>query len=351
MDFHRRLGNGRLAEVLGPAALPTDRFIRTLGLHRAAGASLAYLRPDSLTLLEAYAAGVNAFLAARSGPLPPEFLVLGYQPEPWVPTDSLVWMRVLALDLSRNWHDELLRARLARRLSEDQIDDLWPDSVGPAPITLVELAGTLPAEALAAVLPPAPPPGMGSNAWVLDGSRTASGAPLLANDPHLRLAAPGPWYLTHIATPERTLIGASMAGLPGIVLGHNGTVAWGFTNTGPDTQDLFVERVDPDDPTRYLTPDGWLPFGTRDEVIQVDGGEPVTLRVRETRHGPVLSDLLPAAGDVLEPDQVLALGRCKACGANPPPASNKSRTVSSRPIWLKTESRRCALAGVTSKAS
>jgi penicillin G amidase len=307
MDFRRRLGAGRLAEVLGPAALPTDRFIRTLGLEEAARASLAYLRPDTVALLEAYAAGVNAYLATRSGPLPPEFLILGYQPEPWQPVDSLAWMRVLALDLSTNWRDELLRARLARRLSQDQIADLWPGSGTNAPITLVELARTLPADALAAALPPAPPPGLGSNAWVLAGSRTTSGAPLLANDPHLGLSAPGPWYLAHLKAPGRELIGASMPGLPGVVLGHNGSIAWGFTNTGPDTQDLFVERVDPDDPARYLTPDGFAPFAVRDEVIRVAGDAPVRLRVRATRHGPVLSDLVPATADVLEPDQVLAL--------------------------------------------
>ena len=309
MDFRRRLGSGRLAEVLGAAALPTDRFIRTLGFERAAKASIAHLRPDTVALLEAYAAGVNAYLSTRTGPLPLEFLILGYEPEPWTPADSLVWMRVLALDLSGNWRDELLRARLARRLSSDQIADLWPQSMASAPITLVELAQGLPADALAAALPPAPPPGLGSNAWVLDGSRTASGAPLLANDPHLGLSAPGPWYLAHLKAPGRELIGATMPGLPGVVLGHNGTIAWGFTNTGPDTQDLFVERVHPGDRSRYLTPDGSAPFAIRDEVILVDGAEPENLRVRETRHGPVLSDLLPttATGTVLESDQVLAL--------------------------------------------
>src|SRR5919106_4393543 len=138
MDFRRRLGSGRLAEVLGPAALPTDRFMRTLGFAAAAEASIAHLRPDTVALLEAYAAGINAYLATRTGPLPLEFLILDYEPEPWTPVDSLVWMRVLALDLSGNWRDELLRARLASRLSSDQIADLWPE--GTAPITLVELA-------------------------------------------------------------------------------------------------------------------------------------------------------------------------------------------------------------------
>src|SRR5918996_2954546 len=149
MDFRRRLGSGRLAEVLGPTALPTDHFIRTLGFDRVARASLAHLRPDTVALLEAYAAGINAYLATRTGPLPLEFLILDYEPEPWTPVDSLVWMRVLALDLSGNWRDELLRARLAQRLSEDQIADLWPEGTA-APITLVDLAQSLPEDALAA---------------------------------------------------------------------------------------------------------------------------------------------------------------------------------------------------------
>jgi penicillin G amidase len=306
MDFRRRLGAGRLAEVMGQAALPTDRFMRTLGLQRAAEASLAHLPPGTVALLEAYAAGFNAYLATRTGPLPPEFLIFGYRPEPWQPVDSLVFLRLLALDLSLNWRDELLRARLAKRLTEQQIADLWPGSTD-APITMVELARRLPADALAAVLPPAPPQGQGSNAWVVNASRTTTGAPLLANDPHLRLAAPGPWYLAHLKSPERELIGASMPGLPGVVLGHNGHIAWGFTNTGPDTQDLFIERVDPDDPGQYLTPDGWAPFATRDETIEVADSDPVTLRVRATRHGPVLSDLVPATGAALDRDQVLAL--------------------------------------------
>ena len=142
---------------------------------------------------------------------------------------------------------------------------------------------------------------------MLGGSRTASGAPLLANDPHLRLSAPGPWYLAHLETPERSLIGATMPGLPGVTLGHNGHIAWGFTNTGPDSQDLFVERVDPDDPTRYLTPTGGSRSHAATRSLRSKDGEPVTLRVRATRHGPVLSDLLPAAEAVLDADQVLAL--------------------------------------------
>jgi penicillin G amidase len=308
MEFQRRLGAGRLAEILGAAALPSDRFMRTLGLYRQAEASLAHLAPDTVAWLEAYAAGVNAYLATRTGPLPPEFLILRHgEVAPWRPADSLVWLRVMALDLATNYRDELARVRLARRLSKEQIADLWPPYPASAPITLAELARVVPWDQLAAVLPSAPPGGIGSNAWVVDPARSTTGGALLANDPHLHLQAPGVWYLAQLETPELALAGATLPGIPAVVLGHNGTIAWGFTNTGADTQDLFVERVDPEDPARYLTPGGSAPFAVREELIEIAGGAPVALSVRATRHGPVLSDLLPGAAALFGADHVVAL--------------------------------------------
>jgi penicillin amidase len=308
MEFQRRLGAGRLAEILGAGALPSDRFMRTLGLYHQAEASLAHLAPDTLAWLEAYAAGVNAFLATRSGPLPPEFLLLGHaEIAPWRPADSLVWLRVMALDLATNYGDELARARLARRLSPEQIADVWPSYPANAPITLVELARAVPWDELAAVLPEGAAGALGSNAWVVGPGRSTTGGALLANDPHLRLQAPGVWYLAHLETPEGPLIGATLPGLPAVVLGHNGSIAWGFTNTGADTQDLFVERVDRTDPGRYLTPGGPTPFATRQELIEVAGGAPVTLTVRATRHGPVISDLLSDHEATFGADRVVAL--------------------------------------------
>jgi penicillin G amidase len=309
MEFQRRLGAGRLSEVVGPATLSFDRFMRMLGLYRLAEASLAHLEPETMAWLEAYAAGVNAQLATRIGPLPPEFLLLRhFQVEPWTPADSVVWVKLMALDLSANWRHELLRAQLAQRLPPEQVAEFWPDYPEEAPVSLAALARGLPADALAAVLPPAPPAPPASNAWVVDGSRTATGAPILANDPHLGMQAPGTWYLTHLRAPEAELVGTTLPGVPGIILGHNGHLAWGFTTTGGDVQDLFIERLDPQDPGRYLTPEGSAPFAVRDEVIAVRGSEPVTLSVRQTRHGPVISDLLPGEAGVLrDPDQVLAL--------------------------------------------
>jgi penicillin G amidase len=308
MEFRRRLGAGRLAEILGAAALPADRFMRTLGLYRQAEASLAYLAPDTIAWLGAYAAGVNALLATRTGPLPPEFLILGqHEVAPWRPADSLVWLRLMALDLGVNYQDELLRARLATRLSAEQIADIWPGYPADAPTTLVEVARALPWDELAAALPAAAPGGIGSNAWVVAGARSVTGAPLLANDPHLGLRAPGVFYLARLDVPGLELAGATMAGVPGVVLGHNGAIAWGFTNTGADVQDLFLERLDAEDSSRYLTPDGAAPFATRDEVIAVKDAPAVTTTVRATRHGPVISDLVPDAAALFDSGVVAAL--------------------------------------------
>ncbi len=305
MEFERRVGAGRLAEIVGGAAVPTDSYMRTLGLYRQAAASFQHLSGQTQAWLEAYARGVNAYLATRSGPLPPEFLILGHdQIEPWTPADSLVWLRLMALDLGTNYRDELLRARLSTRLTDRQIADIWPPYPDDAPITLAGLTPKLGPEPPAAVESGS---GAGSNAWVVAGSRTRTGAPLLANDPHLELHAPGFWYLAQLKTPEQELAGATLPGVPAIVLGHNGAVAWGFTNTGADVEDLFIERLDPGDSSRYLTPDGPASFTVRNEVIRVKGAPPVTITVRETRHGPVLSDLMPDATALFGADRVLAL--------------------------------------------
>lgn len=305
MEFDRLLGQGRLAEVLGEAAVPIDRFLRTLGLARHAQAAMQGLAPTSVRLLEAYSAGVNAAIERFGSVLPPEFLILRHRPEPWRPVDTLQFQKLMALDLSGNWRTELLRARLAQQLTPAQMEDLWPGQPMGSPVTLASAGGLL--DLLDEMLPAAPPPGIGSNVWVVDGTRTRSGLPLLANDPHLQLQAPGRWYLAQLKAPGLGVIGATLPALPFVVLGRNEQIAWGFTNTGSDTQDLFVERLDPNDPTKYLTPTGSEPFRTRTETIVVRGAAPLTVEVRETRHGPVLSDVVPAAAGMADAGQVLAL--------------------------------------------
>jgi penicillin amidase len=305
MEMTRRLGAGRLSEIFGEASLPFDRYARTFGLYRLAEAQVARLKPEERKLLDAYARGVNAYLKSHSGALPPEFVLLQHEPEPWQPADSLVWARIMAMRLSRNWGTELLRWRLARRLDPAQIRQLWPDEDGDAPITLSDRvrSAMLPLDGLAAAIPDAFTSADASNAWAVSGDRTSTGKPVLANDPHLGFGAPILWYLAHVEAPGLSLTGATVPGVPLMILGHNGRIAWGMTTTGGDLEDLYLEDVDPADPDRYLTPDGPKPFATRTEEIKVRGKPSVMLTVRATRHGPVISDLVGKAKEVTDGDQ------------------------------------------------
>jgi len=308
MDFMRRTASGRLSEVMGPSTLSLDRFFRTLGFRQLAEANLQHLSEETKAALQAYAEGVNAFLAVRSGPLPPEFQILRYEPEPWSPADSLLWGRLMALRLSENWRDELSRARLGGRFPPQQIAELWPSYPADAPVTLAEASSLIDdavATQLANLLPPSLQPSGASNIWAIDGKRTSSGSPILANDPHLPLDAPGVWYLARMEAPGITLVGATAPGVPFLLLGHNQNVAWGLTTTHSDTQDFFIERISPDNPDLYETPEGTEPFKVRDELIRLSGGESVRLIVRETRHGPVMSDVIPEVSS--ETGAVLAL--------------------------------------------
>ena len=311
LEMQRRIGQARLAEVVGEPAIGTDKFLRTLGIYRVAELNFERLSPEAQAIYEAYAAGVNAYLEARSELLPLEFQLLGHEPEPWRPADSLVWLKIMAWDLGDNFKDELLRARLAGKLDRAQLQDLWaqhPDDppMGPHRQAPAFDPAGIDFDALVAALPLQRASGLGSNAWALSGEHTDSGKPLLANDPHLRLEVPSVWYLAHISTPEFEVVGATLPGMPFPLLGRTRNLAWGFTNTGPDVQDLFIERIDPEDPARYLAPEGSLPFEVRTETIEVSGGDPIELTVRETRHGPVVSDVLEESGEFLEAGHVLA---------------------------------------------
>jgi penicillin amidase len=306
MEMMRRLGAGRLSEVVGAATLGLDRYSRTFGLYRLAEAQVERLQPTERALLDAYARGVNAYLDTRTGALPPEFVLLRHAPEPWRPADSLVWAKIMAMQLSRNWQTELLRWRMSKRLTQEQIRELWPEDDRGAPITLTDRvrAASLPLDGLARAIPGAFTSADASNAWVVDGARSATGKPVLANDPHLGLGAPILWYLAHVEAPGVSLTGATVPGVPLLILGHNSRIAWGMTTTGGDIEDLYLEDLDPADPGRYRTPDGPKPFRVRTEEIRVKGGEPVVLEVRETRHGPVITDLVRETGN---PTQVIAL--------------------------------------------
>ena len=298
LETHKRIGSGRLAEAFGAAALESDRFLRALGVRRAAAAQWAVLSAPSRQSVLAYTAGVNAYLTGALKARPPEFLILGLQAEPWTPEDTMAWAIMMAWDLGGNWSTELLRMRLALKMPVERVNQLIPPYAGDAPLATLDYAkryralkidATLGARALDAA-PESGVEGVGSNNWAVHGTRSETGAPLLANDPHLKLSAPVLWYFARIEVPGLKVAGATIPGLPMVVLGQNEHVAWGFTNTGPDVQDLYLERVKPDDPDQYQTPQGWSRFETFDETIKVRGGADLALRLRATRHGPVISD-------------------------------------------------------------
>ena len=309
MELMRRLGGGRLAEVFGKRALRLDRLMRTLGLYRRAEASFKHLSPETRAGLEAYSAGVNAFLRTHKGALQPALQVFPSRPAPWKPADSMVWGKLMAMQLAINWRSELLRTQIAKELGADKLAILWPADPPNGPVTITGRApfgpsdrtirrrAKLPTAAIPAkALLDAVPRGLfggASNTWIIAGERTKSGKPILANDPHLNIGAPILWYLVRVQTPTLTLTGATTPGVPSLILGHNGHIAWGLTTSYADTDDIFIERLDPKDPGRYLTPNGSQRFKVRTETITVRWGDPVQLRMRETRHGPVLNDILP----------------------------------------------------------
>ena len=309
MDFARRVAGGTLSEVVGERTLSIDRMARTLATERNAERILSRLPEDAVGVLKAYSAGINAWLATRTGALPPEFLLLGYEPEPWRPKDSLARAGVKLANLVWEWEGEGLRGALAARLSPAQLDDLFPEDADGG-LSGAGRAGTLAGRAPGAAqwksLWQAMSGGSrsqarASNAWAVAGARTASGLPVLASDPHLALTAPGLWYLARLEAPGLSLAGATVPGGPVFLLGHNGAIAWGVTNAGSDFQDFFVERISEGEPGRYDAPGGPRPFDERTETIAVKGQEPVELVVRETRHGPVVSDLAPDFAALDEP--------------------------------------------------
>ncbi len=303
MELMRRGASGRVSEIAGPVTLGFDKTMRTLGARPRAVQDLETMPSDTRDLLEAYASGVNARIAGRGRFIAPEFLVLG-APEPWEAADSLLWGKTMGLWLSMNWRTELSRLALTGKVPESVINQLWPPKSDAGRPDAAREADTRHADAadqLLKALPwfPAPhtTPSSASNEWAVDGRHTASGAPLLAGDPHLNFGFPGIWYLVRIELPDRSLVGATGPGVPGVVIGHNGHVAWTFTTTGADVQDVFIET--PVGTDQYQTPDGPRPFVLRQERIKVRGKPDEVLTVRETRHGPVISDVQPAPGGAI----------------------------------------------------
>ncbi|WP_158745451.1 penicillin acylase family protein [Acidisphaera sp. L21] len=294
MDLMRRAASGRISELAGSRALPLDRMMRVLGLRHQAELEMATIPAQTRAMLEAYSRGVNAYLDAKGRWSALQFAVLG-RPEPWTAVDSLLWGKTMGIYLSGNWRSELSRLAQSASVPRDVIDQMWPTqdttpapSASLLPSSLFGLAG-----AVDAFMPRFPDPftlpDEASNEWAVDGAHSDTGAPLLAGDPHLGFSTPGIWYLARIDTPDATLAGAFAPGVPFLVIGRTGKIAWTFTTTGADTQDVFVETVLPDG--RYLTPSGPAAFTTRTEHIVVHGAPAEDIVIRESRHGPVVSDI------------------------------------------------------------
>ncbi len=330
LEFNRRVMRGELSEILGAATLDTDKLMRTLGIIGMAKQQLQGLSPATQAALQAYSEGIQTAWQSGAVRPSPEFKLLGTSAggkngQAWTPEDSVGWALMMALDLGGNWGQEFARLSAAQVLNNEQLWQLLPAYPGEKPASAVDLPALYRGlgvyavtAAKSAALPAAQSPlaqwsadwvrdmgildGKGSNNWVVPGSRTVSGKPLLANDPHLALSAPAIWYYAHLKAPAGELpggqkhaaldvIGATLPGLPFVVLGRTSGVAWGFTNTGPDVQDLYLEQLDAAKPGQYRTPEGWADFEARDETIRVKGQSDVTIKVRSTRHGPVISDV------------------------------------------------------------
>ena len=308
MEFWRRSGNGTLSEILGPSALESDRFIRTVGWHRTAAQELELYNEEELDVLDAYAEGVNAYIEQNSGSLGLEFAVLGltgvsFDPEPWTPLNTLTYAKLMAWDLGGNRSAELTRAQIAARLGTESVNELMPPYNDDYP-TIV--ADAVHEASLAAVPEDAFDlnflgfgEGIGSNNWVISGERTESGKPILADDTHLGIQMPSIWYEVGLHCepigPECpfNVVGFSFASSPGIIIGHNDHIAWGVTNLGPDVQDLFIEKINPENPNQYEFKGRWEDMEVIREEITVAGqDDPEVVNVRITRHGPIINDVI-----------------------------------------------------------
>ena len=290
IDVQRRVASGRLAETVGERGIETDRLMRRLGFADRAGRDLASLDPDDREMLIAYTAGVNAGIRSLRA-LPPEYTLLQTRPEPWHPEHSLLLGRLLMFSFAPNWDTELQRLQLIEAIGPARaalVDVPYPEDAPTATGAPVLGAARRLLEAYGRAIEAGAPAGGGSNAWALTGEHTASGAPLLACDPHLRPAIPGLFHVSHLVGGGLDVIGAAVPGLPGVIAGHNRDLAWGLTAGMVDVSDCYLTTIDPDDPGRYRTPDGWARGRVRIERIGVRAAEPVEERVLETRHGPVV---------------------------------------------------------------
>lgn len=318
----RRTVQGRLSEVFGERTVKTDELLRRLDLYGAARASVTAQDADTMMALEAYAKGVNAWINTVNenalGRGAPELFLFSSEIAPWQPTDSLAITKLMALQLAGHIQDEVLRARLSLVLPEERLQDILPDIPGPGIAVLPRYADLAPgiSPSYAALdstrdplSPVAPRPFVGaSNAWAAAPSRSASGASLLANDPHLGFTAPSVWYLARLELSTGGVIGGTIPGMPVVLAGRSERLAWGLTSSYLDDQDLFLEELNPSDPTEYRTETGWKAFETRPSILQVKDSDPITLNLQWTQNGPVIPGKYYDIGSITPAGHVMSLG-------------------------------------------
>ena len=336
MDFSRHVGSGTIAEMFN-SQVKTDMFLRTLGWKQVAEQEYSQLGPESKATLQAYADGVNAYIQDRDpAAISLEYSILtgilnrGYKIEPWTPVNSLTWGKAMAWDLSGNMDDEIERAILLKTLTPEQLAELYPPYPADHPVIVPEIGDqtstsyqpttnetadvstdTLQAVSqnltlLAGLMGPTDSD-IGSNSWAISGKLTTTGKPLLANDMHLKIQMPSIWYQADLHCMPKSaacpfqMTGFTFPGVPGVIAGHNDRIAWAFTNLGPDVQDLFIEKINPDNPNQYEVDGKWVDFEIRNETIKVAGGDPVELTVRISRHGPIISETYGDLKDNVDP--------------------------------------------------
>jgi penicillin amidase len=324
MELNRRAAQGTLSAIFGERTLGLDRLVKTLDLYGLASRSVEHQTAETQAALEAYAEGVNAWIRHVNdealGRGAPEFFLFGGALAPWTPADSAAILKLMALRLSNAALNEIRRARFLLALSAEQVADILADDPNRTVTAPPRYSGLFPGARFGTAPAAAPDPWMeafgpapapelagASNAWAVDGSRASGGKPLLAADPHLWLSAPGVWYLADVQGPGLAVMGGTLPGVPVVLIGRNRDLAWGLATTNADDQDIFIEKLDPEDPGRYRTPEGWAAFAERPIRIEVAGGQAVTDVVRATRHGPVLAPDQFGVGAVTPEGHVAAL--------------------------------------------
>lgn len=303
MDMQRRVGQGRLSELFGLAAVPFDKMFRIVGIRRNAEAIERQLSPETRDRLQWYADGVNAFIAAHHGKFPVEFDLLRYTPEPWLPIHSIIVARLLAWELNISWWADLTLGAIVERVGLQRGLEILPSypaevapTVPPSAWKAYALAGSslrATAREFLAFRGSEASLATGSNAWVVSPSRSTTGGAILANDTHMQLQVPSLWFEVQMRAPGLHVSGMSIPGVPGIVAGRNDSVAWGITNVMADDADFYVEEIDSLDSSKYRFEGQWLRMTSLQEEIHVRGDTVIPLTVRLTRHGPIVSDVGP----------------------------------------------------------